>query len=102
MLPICINIDCNLSDENFILRTPYKKVYHPDENTLRMILDYFREVVKGNRNTIKARLPDNMPLWGKVRISHGGDSIRSTMATSKKRSERNMSFVRVSYILNFN
>jgi hypothetical protein len=60
-----------------------------------MIVDYLREVTPGNRNTIKARLPDNMPLWGKFRIANGGDNIRSTMATSNKRKERNMSFVRV-------
>jgi hypothetical protein len=61
-----------------------------------MIADYFRELTKANRNTIKARLPENMPLWGKFRMARGGDSVRCIMATSKKRSERNMSFVRVS------
>jgi hypothetical protein len=61
-----------------------------------MIADYFREVTQANRNTIKARLPNNMPLWGKFRIAHGGDSIRTTMAISRKKAGRNMSFVRVS------
>jgi hypothetical protein len=40
-----------------------------------MIVDYLREVTPGNQNTIKARLPDNMPLWGKFRITNGGDNI---------------------------
>src|ERR1700733_1918694 len=84
-----------VSDDDFILRTPRKKVYRPDDNTLRMIIDYLREIVPASRKAIKARLPENMPLWGKFRMAHGGDSIRSTMASSKKRVERNMSFVRV-------
>jgi hypothetical protein len=83
------------SDEDFVLRTPHRKVYQPDDNICRMIADYLREIVPANRNTIKARLPENMPLWGKFRIAHGGDSVRTTMASSKKRTERNMSFVRV-------
>jgi hypothetical protein len=62
----------------------------------RMIADYLREIVPANRNTIKAQLPENMPLWGKFRMAHGGDSFRTTMASSRKRTERNMSFVRVS------
>lgn len=65
-----------------------------------MIADYLKEIVQGgNCNTIKAQLPDNMPLWGKVRITHGGDSIRSKMASSKKHLERNTSFIRVSLVL---
>ena len=91
---------CNLimffTDDDHVLRTPHKKTYRPDDNTRRMIADYFRELTKASRNTIKARLPQNMPLWGKFRMAQGGDSVRCTMATSKKRSERNMSFVRVS------
>jgi hypothetical protein len=89
----------SFADDDHILRTPHKKTYRPDDNTRRMIADYFRELTKANRNTIKARLPENMPLWGKFRMARGGDSVRCTMATSKKRSERNMSFVRVSIIL---
>ena len=85
-----------LSDEDYILRTPHKKTYRPDDNMRCMITNYFREITQANRNTIKARLPDNMPLWGKFCIAHGGDSVRCTMATSRKRAERNMSFVRVS------
>ena len=82
-------------DNDYILRTPHKKTYWPDNNLLCMIVDYLREVTPGNWNTIKARLPDNMPLWGKFCIANGGDNIWSTMATRKKRTEWNMSFVRV-------
>jgi hypothetical protein len=63
-----------------------------------MITDYLREITQANRRTIMARLPENMPLWGKFRVAQGGDKVRCAMATSKKRSERNMSFVRVSNI----
>ena len=61
-------------DDEYILQTPCK-TYRPDDNLLRMIVDYLREVTPGNQNTIKARLPDNMPLWGKFRITNGGDNI---------------------------
>jgi hypothetical protein len=84
-----------ISDNDFILHTPSKRVHQPNDNTLRMIIDYLREIVPASRKVIKARLPENMPLWGKFRIAHGGDSIRSTMASSKKRVARNKSFVRV-------
>jgi hypothetical protein len=60
-----------------------------------MIVDYLREIVPGNWKMIKAHLPDNMPLWGKFRIAHGGDSIRTTMASSKRKIEQNMSFIQV-------
>ena len=65
---------------------------------VRMITNYLREVTWANWHTIKARLPENMPLWGKFQMAHGGDNVWCTMATSKKRSERNMSFVRVSCV----
>ena len=42
------------SDEDFVLRTPHRKVYQPDDNLRRMIADYLREIVPANRNTIKA------------------------------------------------
>jgi hypothetical protein len=64
-----------------------------------MIVDYLREIVPGSRKLIQTHLPQNMPLWGKFRIANGGDSIRTTMASSKKRIERNMSFVRVRHKL---
>ena len=88
-----------LSDDDIILRTPCRKIYRPDDNTYRIIIDYLREIVPGNRKTIRANLPDNMPLWGKFRIVHGGDSFRTTMVHSRKRVECNMPFVRVSDIL---
>ena len=93
--PCVFSLIMSYSDEDFVLRTPHRKVYQPDDNLCRMIADYLREIVPANRNTIKARLPENMPLWGKFWIAHGGDSVRTTMASSKKRTERNMSFVRV-------
>lgn len=83
-------------DDNFVLRTPRKKKNRPDENTRRMITDYFREITAANRNTIMARLPDNMPLWGKFRMASGGDCVRTAMAINSKRPGRDMSFVRVS------
>ena len=84
-----------MPDDDFILRTPRRKVYRPDDNTYCMIIDYLREIVPGSWKAIRAHLPENMPLWGKFRIAHGGDIIRTTIASSKKRFERNMSFVRV-------
>jgi hypothetical protein len=63
-----------------------------------MITDYFCEIMQANRNTIRARLPENMPLWGKFCMARGGDSVRCIMATSKRRSKQNMSFVRVSSV----
>ena len=44
---------------------------------------------------IKNVLPKVMPSWGKVRIAHGGDAIRSASASYNPDKERNMSFVRV-------
>jgi hypothetical protein len=76
-----------VSDNDFILRTPHKKVHQPNDNTICMIIDYLREIVPANRKEIKAQLPENMPLWGKFQMAHGGDSIRSTMVCSKKKVE---------------
>lgn len=61
-----------------------------------MIADYFREITAANRNTIMARLPEVMPLWGKFRMADGGDHIRTVMAISKRKPGRDMSYVRVS------
>lgn len=63
-----------------------------------MIADYFREITSANRNTITARLPEIMPLWGKFRLAAGGDHVRTVMAISKRKPGRDMSYVRVSII----
>jgi len=76
-----------VSDDNFTLCTPHKRVHQPDDNTLCMIIYYLQEIVPASQKEIKARLPENMPLWGKFQMAHGGDSIRSTMASSNKRVE---------------
>lgn len=89
-----------LIDDSYALRPPRQKNHHGDADLRRMIAAYLKEIVRGgNQKTINSRLPDNLPLWGKVRITDGGDSIRSNMAKSKKRSERDMSYVRVSHLI---
>lgn len=86
-----------LTDSNYALRPPRQKTHHGDVELRRMIAAYLKEIVRGgNLKTINSQLPDNLPLWGKVRITDGGDSIRSNMAKSKRKSERDMSYVRVS------
>ncbi|KII89568.1 hypothetical protein PLICRDRAFT_84231, partial [Plicaturopsis crispa FD-325 SS-3] len=73
------------------LRFPYIAVFTPDNPLREKIASYFCQVIGHSKALVKAKLPVNMPVWGKVRILHGGDSIRSTVS---ERGKRNASYVR--------
>lgn len=80
------------------LGTPYNANYHPD-NTLRArIAQYLHELTGLRRDQIKTKLPEVMPVWGRVHIAMG-DSIRSAMASSKYRDQRDASHIRVCKII---
>ncbi|KAJ7266112.1 hypothetical protein C8J57DRAFT_1469942 [Mycena rebaudengoi] len=77
-----------------ILRTPYRKIYTPDDALRRKIAGYFSSVLSKPIAQILKRLPDIIPSWGKVRIL-GGDSIRSASAIkSGAMKGRDASYVR--------
>ncbi|KZP04867.1 hypothetical protein FIBSPDRAFT_903954 [Athelia psychrophila] len=85
---------------NYALHPPRQKTHQGDVELRRMIAAYLKEIVLGgNLKTINSQLPDNLPLWGKVHITDGGDSIRSNMAKSKRKSERDMSYVRFELVV---
>jgi hypothetical protein len=83
------------TDPLSILRPPRQQNFEPDNQLRGMIAGYFQEVLGGSKSVFKAALPCSMPKWGKVKIDHGGDSIRTTFASHNPDKERNMSFVRV-------
>jgi hypothetical protein len=88
-----------LSDPQSILRPPYKKSYVLDATLKSKIARYFSAVMNGRKSSkITNELPNNMPSWGKVRVAGGGDRIR--IASGRNSSwERNMSYVRVSFLI---
>ncbi|KIK31998.1 hypothetical protein CY34DRAFT_54554, partial [Suillus luteus UH-Slu-Lm8-n1] len=84
-------------DPDYILRTPHRSNYVPDDETRERIGAYLVQVLGGRRNELALHLPRVMPLWGKMRI-RGGDSIRSLFALRRvKSSSRNNSFYEVTY-----
>ncbi|KAG2039923.1 hypothetical protein BDR03DRAFT_1035314 [Suillus americanus] len=92
------------SFENYpeiVLRTPCRSSYTPDEDTHKRIGVYLFRVLGGRRDDLALHLPAVMPLWGKMRIIGGGDSIRTRYALRRMSNAkyRDNSFVRfeVSY-----
>ena len=85
------------------MRAPLTRDYQPDANVRQRIATYFVLVIGGRKNVVVKHLPTIMPSWGKMRIRHGGDSIRTTTTPTTRRSlrdpskpGRNNCFVRVS------
>ncbi|KAF8339246.1 hypothetical protein F5887DRAFT_823869, partial [Amanita rubescens] len=76
-----------------ILRTPCNVNYHPDNGLRTRIALYLHELTGLRQDHIKTKLPEVMPVWGKVHICMG-DSIRSAMASSKHKEERDASYIR--------
>jgi hypothetical protein len=92
-----------VSDPEFIICTPINYKYQPrDDNLLGVIATYFHQILGGRRDQIQAQLPMVMPLCGKVRICHRGDSIRTVFAICRlTESYRDNTFVQVSLLLSF-
>jgi len=85
-------------DPDYILRTPHRSDYVPDNDTRGRIGTYLVQVLGGRRNELVLHLPRVMPLWGKMRI-HGGDLMRTMFALRRvKNLSRDNSFVRVCVI----
>ncbi|KIK91865.1 hypothetical protein PAXRUDRAFT_830475, partial [Paxillus rubicundulus Ve08.2h10] len=79
---------------NQVLRAPRKLQYRPDQDLRRRVSIYFQQVLGGRRTEFAAKLPEVMPLWGKVRV-RGGDAMRTSFAIQRLRQEsRDNTFVR--------
>jgi hypothetical protein len=78
-----------------ILRPPCCKNFQPDRTLRLKIARYFSVVINKPYSKILKQIPASMPMWGKVRIANGGDSIRSGSASRSTEKERDMSCVRV-------
>ena len=54
-------------------------------------------MVNQHRDRVLKHLPENMPLWGKVSLTDGGDTLRTsaTLSSFARESYRNNSFIRV-------
>ncbi|KAG1727299.1 hypothetical protein EDD22DRAFT_789327 [Suillus occidentalis] len=63
-----------------VLRTPCHSSYVPDNDTHKQIGLYLFQILGGCHNDLAVHLPSVMPLWGKMRIIGGGDSIRTKYA----------------------
>jgi hypothetical protein len=77
---------------------PYCKTYQPDPELRKKVAAYLATIVGRRRNEVASRLPVNMPLWEKMRICDGGDSI-TTAAAMRRRGDgpqRDRSYIRVS------
>lgn len=85
-------------DPEMVLRTPCHSSYVPDNDTRKRIGLYLFQVLGGRRNDLAVHLPSVMPLWGKMRIIGGGDSIRTKYALRRINNAkyRDNSFIRVS------
>ena len=87
------------SDPQSILRPLCRKSYALDNALHSKISWYFSAVMTRQKSaTIRKWLPKNMPSWGKVRIAGGGDRICTAAGRNLDR-ERNMSYVRVSLLI---
>jgi hypothetical protein len=86
-------------DPQTILRVPCRKTNCPDKSLRRKIATFVAALLGKRMNEIEPRLPEIMPMWGKVRIVDG-DFMCCTWATeSRSEKGRNMSFIRVSVLL---
>ncbi|KAG1729425.1 hypothetical protein EDD22DRAFT_788859 [Suillus occidentalis] len=72
--------------------------YQPDHNERIKVALYIKQIVGGRQTVILANLPTVMSLWKKVRIRHGGDSIRTNSATRISAKQRNASYIRVNRV----
>jgi hypothetical protein len=80
------------------MQAPHVKTYRPDTLLMKRVSAYLAVVVGRRRDEVALYLPKVMPLWGKMRIRHGGDAIWSMFITRRQGSApiRNSSAVRVS------
>jgi hypothetical protein len=62
-----------VSDESYVLRPPRRPSFCPDASLRIKIGTYFISIIGKQRAQIASRLPQGMPLWGKMRIRDGGD-----------------------------
>ncbi|KAF9487452.1 hypothetical protein BDN71DRAFT_1404731, partial [Pleurotus eryngii] len=80
------------------LRFPYVAGYIPNDEFRTRIASYLKQVIGGDINKMKKNLPCTMPLWGKLRIRHGGDSISTTACMTRQNPiQRNKTFIRCEF-----
>ena len=89
------------SDPHSILRPPRFSMFQPDKPLYSKIARYLSVVINQPSSKVQKKLPSVIPSWGKVRIGNGGDSIRAASSSRRPEKERNMSFVRVCYFLQY-
>ena len=83
------------SDPHSILRPPFCKSFQLDQALRSKIVQYNLVIINQPYSKILKHIPASMPMWGKVQIANGGNSIRSGLASRSIEKERDMSFVRV-------
>ncbi|KAI0368214.1 hypothetical protein BV20DRAFT_1037221 [Pilatotrama ljubarskyi] len=78
------------------LSGPRISQYQPGHDVRQRISRYLAGVIGSQAKHVAKALPDIIPAWGKVRIGHGGDTIRAMIAQRIRLGgyERNNSFVR--------
>jgi len=87
-------------DPDQIFLPPYIRQYTLDPALKSKISAYLAVILGRRRTEIAARLPGNMPLWGKMRLRTDGDTVRTTLAFRRTRhlKQRNNTHIRVSHI----
>ncbi|EGO29008.1 hypothetical protein SERLADRAFT_412703 [Serpula lacrymans var. lacrymans S7.9] len=79
-----------------VMCSPYRIKHKPNSDTRHRISIYICTLIGGQIDQILPRLPEVMPLWGKLHIAAGGDVVRSAFAMKKSNtlSQCDNSFVR--------
>ncbi|KAG1747878.1 uncharacterized protein EDB91DRAFT_1048339 [Suillus paluster] len=83
-----------LPNNDYVLQPPQVMTYEPDHNEQVKVALYIKQLIGGRQTVILAHLPTLMPLWKKVRIKNGRDSISTHSATRTSTKRRNSSYVR--------
>ncbi|KAH7911338.1 Transposase family tnp2-domain-containing protein, partial [Hygrophoropsis aurantiaca] len=78
----CSCFGAPFADPGFVLRPPYQKTHGMDVNLRRQLSVYYGQVLGKHRKEVSPRLSQvSLSCAGKVRIQHGGDSIRTRLAS---------------------
>ncbi|KIK79834.1 hypothetical protein PAXRUDRAFT_160191 [Paxillus rubicundulus Ve08.2h10] len=66
-----------LPDPNQVLQAPRKLQYCPEQDLRHRVSIYFQQVLGGWHTKFATKLPEVMPLWGKVMVC-GGDVVHTS------------------------
>lgn len=85
-------------DSHSILHAPCNKTYQPDNDMWKKIAKYLIYLFLDSTATeVQTGLLRNMPSWGKVCITNGGDMVRTVSASHNPDKNRDMFYVWVRY-----